>query len=177
MVKIFPAAVSLLGEQSNQRGLESLLTASSACAFSSLPGLFSWSVELRSLKGYRFGRIFGSPMPKKLDTAIRDRLARQRTELANERTLLSYIRTAMGFLLLVFRLCGGWSCLAFKHWVWCRWWWVSRSWGLGFGDSSPSKRGSINNRTRCADTHLVRARGHYIYREKKRSKKGAGVFV
>jgi hypothetical protein len=35
-------------------------------------------------------------MPEKLDTAIRDRLARQRTELANERTLLSYIRTAWG---------------------------------------------------------------------------------
>ena len=36
-------------------------------------------------------------MPEQLDTAIRDRLARQRTELANEHTLLSYIRTAMGF--------------------------------------------------------------------------------
>lgn len=39
-------------------------------------------------------------MPEKLDTAIRDRLARQRTELANERTLLSYIRTAMGFFIV-----------------------------------------------------------------------------
>jgi len=39
-------------------------------------------------------------MPEKLDTAIRDRLARQRTELANERTLLSYIRTAMGFVIV-----------------------------------------------------------------------------
>ena len=38
----------------NQRGGESLLTASPARAFSSLPGLLSWSVELRSLKGYRF---------------------------------------------------------------------------------------------------------------------------
>jgi putative membrane protein len=39
-------------------------------------------------------------MPEKLDTAIRDRLARRRTELANERTLLSYIRTAMGFFIV-----------------------------------------------------------------------------
>jgi putative membrane protein len=39
-------------------------------------------------------------MPEKLDTAIRDRLARQRTELVNERTLLSYIRTAMGFFIV-----------------------------------------------------------------------------
>lgn len=39
-------------------------------------------------------------MPEKFDTAIRDRLARQRTELANERTLLSYIRTAMGFFIV-----------------------------------------------------------------------------
>ena len=39
----------------NQRGRESLLAASSARAFSSSPGLLSWSVELRSLKGYRFG--------------------------------------------------------------------------------------------------------------------------
>lgn len=39
-------------------------------------------------------------MPERLDTAIRDRLARQRTELANERTLLSYIRTAMGFFIV-----------------------------------------------------------------------------
>ena len=39
-------------------------------------------------------------MPEKLDTSIRDRLARQRTELANERTLLSYIRTAMGFFIV-----------------------------------------------------------------------------
>ena len=39
-------------------------------------------------------------MPEKLDTAIRDRLARQRNELANERTLLSYIRTAMGFFIV-----------------------------------------------------------------------------
>jgi len=36
-------------------------------------------------------------MPEQSDTLVRDRLARQRTELANERTLLSYIRTAMGF--------------------------------------------------------------------------------
>jgi uncharacterized membrane protein YidH (DUF202 family) len=33
-------------------------------------------------------------MPERSDTLVRDRLARQRTELANERTLLSYIRTA-----------------------------------------------------------------------------------
>lgn len=39
-------------------------------------------------------------MPEKSDTLIRDRLARQRTELANERTLLSYIRTAMGFFIV-----------------------------------------------------------------------------
>lgn len=34
------------------------------------------------------------------DTAIRDRLARQRTQLANERTLLAYIRTALGFFIV-----------------------------------------------------------------------------
>jgi putative membrane protein len=39
-------------------------------------------------------------MPDNLDTSIRDRLARQRTELANERTLLSYIRTALGFIIV-----------------------------------------------------------------------------
>jgi len=36
-------------------------------------------------------------MSEQTDTALRDQLARQRTELANERTLLSYIRTALGF--------------------------------------------------------------------------------
>ena len=39
----------------NQWGGESLLTASPARILSSLPGLLSWSVELCSLKGYRFG--------------------------------------------------------------------------------------------------------------------------
>jgi inner membrane protein YidH len=39
-------------------------------------------------------------MQGQLDTLIRDRLARQRTELANERTLLSYIRTALGFFIV-----------------------------------------------------------------------------
>ena len=39
-------------------------------------------------------------MPENLDTSIRDRLARQRTEMANERTLLSYIRTALGFFIV-----------------------------------------------------------------------------
>ncbi|HXH85943.1 MAG TPA: DUF202 domain-containing protein [Nitrospira sp.] len=34
------------------------------------------------------------------DTPFRDRPARQRTELANERTLLSYIRTALGFVIV-----------------------------------------------------------------------------
>lgn len=38
-------------------------------------------------------------MPRS-DTAVRDRLARQRTELANERTLLSYIRTALGLIIV-----------------------------------------------------------------------------
>jgi putative membrane protein len=33
-------------------------------------------------------------------TAVRDKLARQRTELANERTLLAYIRTALGFVIV-----------------------------------------------------------------------------
>ena len=42
----------------NQRGRESLLTASSVRAFSSSPGLLSWPVELCSLKGYRFGEDF-----------------------------------------------------------------------------------------------------------------------
>ena len=31
---------------------------------------------------------------------IRDRFARQRTELANERTLLAYIRTSLGFVIV-----------------------------------------------------------------------------
>jgi len=39
-------------------------------------------------------------MPPTVDTPIRDRLARQRTELANERMLLSYIRTALGFVIV-----------------------------------------------------------------------------
>lgn len=33
-------------------------------------------------------------MPERSDALVRDRLARQRIELANERTLLSYIRNA-----------------------------------------------------------------------------------
>ena len=39
-------------------------------------------------------------MPERSDTLVRDRLARQRTDLANERTLLSYIRTALGFFIV-----------------------------------------------------------------------------
>ena len=39
-------------------------------------------------------------MPGQSDTPIRDRLARQRTELANERMLLAYIRTALGFVIV-----------------------------------------------------------------------------
>ncbi len=39
-------------------------------------------------------------MADKPDTFVRDRLARQRTEMANERTLLSYVRTAMGFFIV-----------------------------------------------------------------------------
>jgi putative membrane protein len=34
------------------------------------------------------------------ETQIRDRLARQRTEMANERTLLAYIRTTLGFFIV-----------------------------------------------------------------------------
>ena len=37
-------------------------------------------------------------MQEQSDTALRDRLARHRTEMANERTLLSYVRTALGLL-------------------------------------------------------------------------------
>jgi inner membrane protein YidH len=37
-------------------------------------------------------------MREQWDTALRDRLAVQRTELANERTLLSYVRTALGLI-------------------------------------------------------------------------------
>jgi putative membrane protein len=37
-------------------------------------------------------------MPEQSDTALRDRLARHRTEMANERTLLSYVRTALGLI-------------------------------------------------------------------------------
>ena len=44
-------------------------------------------------------------MPERSDTLVRDRLARQRTELANERTLLSYIRTAMGFFYCRYSCC------------------------------------------------------------------------
>ncbi len=39
-------------------------------------------------------------MQERFDTAVRDRLARRRTELANERTLLAYIRTALGFVIV-----------------------------------------------------------------------------
>ncbi|MDE3042523.1 MAG: DUF202 domain-containing protein [Nitrospirota bacterium] len=39
-------------------------------------------------------------MQERSDTLVRDRLARQRTELANERTLLSYIRAALGFFIV-----------------------------------------------------------------------------
>lgn len=39
-------------------------------------------------------------MQERSDTLVRDRPARQRTELANERTLLSYIRTALGFFIV-----------------------------------------------------------------------------
>ena len=39
-------------------------------------------------------------MAEKPDTLVRDTLARRRTELANERTLLSYIRTALGFVIV-----------------------------------------------------------------------------
>lgn len=35
-----------------------------------------------------------------MDTQIRDRFARQRTELANERTLLAYVRTSLGFVIV-----------------------------------------------------------------------------
>lgn len=34
-----------------------------------------------------------------IETQIRDRLAWQRTVLANERTLLAYVRTALGFFI------------------------------------------------------------------------------
>jgi putative membrane protein len=37
-------------------------------------------------------------MQDRSETWLRDRLARQRTEMANERTLLSYVRTALGLL-------------------------------------------------------------------------------
>jgi putative membrane protein len=37
-------------------------------------------------------------MQDRSDTWLRDRLARQRTEMANERTLLSYVRTALGLI-------------------------------------------------------------------------------
>ena len=36
-------------------------------------------------------------MQDRSDTLVRDRLARQRTEMANERTLLAYVRTSLGF--------------------------------------------------------------------------------
>jgi putative membrane protein len=34
------------------------------------------------------------------DTAIRDRLALERTHMANERTLLAYVRTTLGFVIV-----------------------------------------------------------------------------
>jgi putative membrane protein len=37
-------------------------------------------------------------MQDQSETWLRNRLARQRTEMANERTLLSYLRTALGFI-------------------------------------------------------------------------------
>lgn len=39
-------------------------------------------------------------MQEESSTAVRDKLARQRTELANERTLLAYVRTALGFFIV-----------------------------------------------------------------------------
>lgn len=39
-------------------------------------------------------------MPERSGTFVPDRLARQRTELANERTLLSHIRPALGFFIV-----------------------------------------------------------------------------
>ena len=39
-------------------------------------------------------------MQDRADIAVRDRLAKQRTELANERTLLAYVRTALGFIVV-----------------------------------------------------------------------------
>jgi len=74
-------------------------------------------------------------MPERSDTLVRDRLARQRTELVNERTLPAYIRTALGFFAVEFRLCGGWRGSDFKCWVWSRWSPACCSWGAGFGDS------------------------------------------
>ena len=50
--------------------------------------------------GYRSGDNSEISMSEKSDTLVRDRLARQRTDLANERTLLSYIRTALGFFIV-----------------------------------------------------------------------------
>ena len=73
-------------------------------------------------------------MLERSDTPVRDRLARQRIELANELT----------------RLSGGWSYQASKHWARCRWSRVSSSWQSGFGDSSPLKQGSTSNRISCA---------------------------
>lgn len=35
-----------------------------------------------------------------MDMQIRDRFARQRTELSNERTLLAYVRTSLGFVIV-----------------------------------------------------------------------------
>lgn len=83
-------------------------------------------------------------MSEQTDTALRDQLARQRTELANERTLLSYIRTALGF---------------FAVGIPAVWWLegvVIQSLGVvslvtGFGGFSPSKGGSIASRTSCEE--------------------------
>lgn len=93
-------------------------------------------------------------MPERSDTLVRDRLARQRTELANERTLLSYSEPRWGFSSSVFRLYGGWRVPAFKRWVWYRWSRACCSWGSGSSDSSPSRRGSIDYRASCVDARL-----------------------
>ena len=91
-------------------------------------------------------------MQEESSTAVRDKLARQRTELANERTLLAYIRTALGFgiagIPAVWWLeqLPGMQVLGVVSLVTS----VCASWGLGSGDSSRSRRRSIDNPTSCS---------------------------
>jgi hypothetical protein len=103
--------------------------------------------------GYGSGEDSGWFMPNGLDTLVRDRLARQRTELANERTLLAYIRTALGFVIVGVPAIWLMEHPSFKYRGGCLWRRVSRCCGSKLVDTSPPKPGLITNPSK--DAQLV----------------------